>query len=177
MQEKEILQNCLEYVAIKASRSSVSDWTDGNFIELSEAIKEETGILIHRNTLKKLFGKMRAGEESRPQKETRNALAQYVGFKDWLGFTIHFENQQNNNVVVDELKNEVFDPKENGITQIDTSELAMRGDSTNNWIFGIIMLIIMILAVFYWKSKANKIGKDSTISTQVNVNYLKCKAA
>jgi hypothetical protein len=150
--EKELIQNCLECVAQKASRDSVADWTDGNFIELSEAIQAQTGVLIHRNTLKRLFGKMRAGEDLRPQKETRNALARYAGFEDWGAFVLQSEKQK----ALAPVEEESLEEEREGDFPAEHPNLSMRGDSQSNWMVGIVMLLLMIAAVFYWKSKPHK---------------------
>ena len=41
---------------------------------------------ISPSTLKRIFGKLKTGERYYPQKATRNALAQFAGFKDWETF-------------------------------------------------------------------------------------------
>jgi hypothetical protein len=162
VQEKEHLQDCLDFVAARASRHSVADWTDGNFIDLSEDIQKETGILIHRNTLKRLFGKVQAGAESRPQKETRNALARYAGFEDWGQFVTQNELRKGEIVEI-ETERERSKPE---ISQEDQEEEEgnpnphFRGDSTSNWMVGIVMLLIMVGAFYYWKTKVRNRNKQ-----------------
>ena len=155
MQEKEHLQDCLDYVAARASRHSVADWTDGNFIELSEDIQKETGILIHRNTLKRLFGKVQAGEESRPQKDTRNALALYAGFEDWGQFVVQNEIRKQEILRI-EIEREKSKPEisTQKIEEYGNTNPNFRGDSTSNWMVGIVMLLIMVGAFYYWKTKS-----------------------
>ena len=81
--KKDPLYHCLEAIALKFNEGQVEQWTDGTFVHLSELIEEETGIIISRNTLKRLYGKMKTPDDYKPQKETRNALAIYAGYKDW----------------------------------------------------------------------------------------------
>lgn len=169
MQEKKHLQDCLDYVAARASRHSVADWTDGNFIELSEDIQKETGILIHRNTLKRLFGKVQAGTENRPQKDTRNALARYAGFEDWTQFI------SQNTLRLSEL------PKTTEPEQIsssmdsepgsDKSSSNYKADRTSNWMVGIVMLIIIIGTFYYWKTKVRNLKPVSSVSqTHISIS-------
>jgi len=84
--EKDLLHICLEAIVRKVNDGQVEYWTDGIFIKLSEAIEEETSILISRNTLKRLFGKMKTPDDYKPQRETKNALAIFAGFKGWEDF-------------------------------------------------------------------------------------------
>jgi hypothetical protein len=90
LSDREILSYCLALVAQKVSREPVSRWTDGVFIGLSEQIQKETGIHISRSTLKRLYNKMKTSEEYHPQKETKNALAAFVGFGNWAQFKQDF---------------------------------------------------------------------------------------
>lgn len=167
MQEKEHLQDCLDYVAARASRHSVADWTDGNFIDLSEDIQKETGVLIHRNTLKRLFGKVQAGAETRPQKETRNALARYAGFGDWGQFVAQNELRKLEIVRIEterEKKKPEINPEET--EDEGNPNPNFRGDSTSNWMVGIVMLLIMVGAFYYWKTKSANKPKSSYPSSQ-----------
>ncbi len=174
MKEKEIIHRCLELVAAKANRNSVADWTDGNFIELSEAIELETGFAISRNTLKRLFGRMRTELDYRPQRETRNALAMYAGYKDWDGFKIYFESIKKEETIAEVQVDEGKPVVEKENPGIDIEDLEMRGESQKSWIFGIIMLLIMIMAVFYWKSKLHRPAMPKRISSKSNGSILKC---
>jgi len=84
MNEHYYLKFCLDLITEKVHNGPASTWTDGDFIDLSEAIELETGVLISRNTLKRLYSKMKTTEEYKPQKETKNALARYAGYQNWI---------------------------------------------------------------------------------------------
>ena len=84
MTDRNYLKFCLDLIAEKANNGPVSKWTDGDYIELSDAIESETRVLISRNTLKRLYSKMKTSEEYKPQKETKNALACYAGYQNWV---------------------------------------------------------------------------------------------
>jgi len=96
MSDQYYLKFCLDIIAEKAQNGPSSSWTDGDFIDLSEAIELETGVLISRNTLKRLYSKMKTTEDYKPQKDTKNALAQYAGYKNWFEFkeilAVHVES-------------------------------------------------------------------------------------
>ena len=91
MTEHHLLLLCLEKVARKASNRPVPEWTDSVFIGLSHELEKQTGVRISRNTLKRLFGKMKIQADYKPQKETRNALAMFAGYRDWEDFGVREE--------------------------------------------------------------------------------------
>ncbi len=65
------------------------DWVNADFIHLSEKITAASRISISPHTLKRLFGKIKYKEDHTPQLETRNALAIFLGYKDWEDFARH----------------------------------------------------------------------------------------
>jgi len=84
--EIDFLHICLKTIAQKINEGEIEKWTDSSFIRLSEAVEAKTGILISKNTLKRLFGKMKTPNEYNPQRDTKNALAIYAGYKSWDHF-------------------------------------------------------------------------------------------
>lgn len=64
----------------------VNKWSDANYIVLSEAVTRETKIYISKNTLKRVFGKLKTNESYHPQITTLNALAIFVGYLNWNEF-------------------------------------------------------------------------------------------
>ena len=61
----------------------LDQWSNANYIVLAEAIARETKIHISKNTLKRVFGKLKTEEFYHPQKATLNALALFVGYRNW----------------------------------------------------------------------------------------------
>ena len=84
--ENLFVEKCLQKLEEKANQGPSSEWTDGTFSALSDSIAKETKILISKNTLKRLFGKMKRPVDYSPQRETKNALARYAGYADWADF-------------------------------------------------------------------------------------------
>lgn len=78
------IADCFELIAEKLSRGAYDTWDTNDFMALSEAIKEATGTLLSVTTLKRLSGHV--NYNSRPNNTTLNALAGYVGFKNWSAF-------------------------------------------------------------------------------------------
>jgi len=84
--DQQLIKLLLEKVSQKFGYSDPEVWQDGLYGALSEEIQKETRFLISRNTLKRLFGKIKTSEHYNPQIDTRNALAQFAGFPDWNKF-------------------------------------------------------------------------------------------
>lgn len=84
--EDKNLRECLRQIEEKVGKGSCTTWTDGVFAQLSDEIQSETKVVLSKNTLKRLFGKMRTPNDYHPQRETRNALAKFAGYVDWNHF-------------------------------------------------------------------------------------------
>jgi hypothetical protein len=68
-----------------------SKWDTHDFSALREKIQEETGTLLSVSTLKRLCGKVNYAP--RPNKSTLNALANYIGFKEWGAFSNYCDDK------------------------------------------------------------------------------------
>ncbi len=77
---------CKRLVEKKFGRGGSHSWIDQDFKILREEIQKEANTLISVNTLKRYFGKVNTSDQYDPQRETKNALAQYIGFKNWQTF-------------------------------------------------------------------------------------------
>src|ERR1700744_5435274 len=60
------------------------DWTNHDFVALSEKIRERTGIAISHVTLKRIWGKVKY--ESLPNTHTLDTLVRFLGFENWRDF-------------------------------------------------------------------------------------------
>jgi hypothetical protein len=92
--DQELLKELLNKVAEKFGYNDPESWQDGLFVMLSEDIEKETRFIISRNTLKRLYGKIKTSEHYNPQIETRNALARYAGFPDWNKYRMQILSQK-----------------------------------------------------------------------------------
>src|SRR5215469_14989706 len=61
-------------------------WSNQDFLQLSELIREETGVTISHVTLKRIWGKVKY--ESLPNTHTLNTLVQYLGYGSWRDFSV-----------------------------------------------------------------------------------------
>jgi hypothetical protein len=65
----------------KTGWGNSNTWTNQDFLQLSELIRDETGITISHVTLKRVWGKVRY--DSLPNTHTLNTLAQFLGYDNW----------------------------------------------------------------------------------------------
>ena len=81
----EHIESCFKLVERKFGRGPSSAWDTNDFNDLGRHIQEETGTLLSVSTLKRLSGKV--SYTSQPNKATLNALAEYIGYPNWVSFT------------------------------------------------------------------------------------------
>ncbi|MEM6697300.1 MAG: hypothetical protein AAF806_07760 [Bacteroidota bacterium] len=79
--EKDVLASCLLKIEQKLNWGSSDHWNTQDFEALSERLLEETQVLLSSTTLKRLWGKVQY--HSSPNTKTLDALAQFIGEKNW----------------------------------------------------------------------------------------------
>jgi len=150
--ENGYFQYCLELVAKKANLEPVSQWTDGNYILLSEELFAESGHRIHRNTLKMLYGKSII-KDYEPDVEIQNAFANYLGFGNWLDFR--------NSAKLESLSGPQYVATGSAFPFLTTplpvlekeEDEPQEGKTSYRWLAAFFMLIILLIAFVYWKTK------------------------
>ena len=70
----------------KTGWGSSDTWTNQDFLQLSELIRDETGVTLSHVTLKRVWGKVKY--DSLPNTHTLNTLAQYLGYDNWRDFAV-----------------------------------------------------------------------------------------
>jgi len=73
-----------------------NDWTNQDFVILSEKIQERTGVALSHVTLKRVWGKVKY--DSIPNTHTLDTLVQFLGYENWR----QFKSQNGNGAVVSE---------------------------------------------------------------------------
>lgn len=87
------LDVCCQQIALKVGKEDILTWKNSDYIKLSTLLYRETKITISENTLKRIFGKLKTSTRYYPQKATRDALAQFIGHRDWYEFEL-LQNSQ-----------------------------------------------------------------------------------
>jgi hypothetical protein len=86
---KKHIAHCFKLISDKLSRGPMELWDTRDFQVLSDSIHNETGILLSISTLKRLSGRIHYS--SRPNTNTLDTLAKYVGYDNWRVFLKSFE--------------------------------------------------------------------------------------
>src|ERR1700735_3570750 len=60
------------------------EWTNQDFLILSEKIEERTGVALSHVTLKRVWGKVKY--DSLPNTHTLDTLVQFLGYENWRDF-------------------------------------------------------------------------------------------
>src|SRR6195952_2142065 len=79
-----------------------NDWTNQDFVILSEKIQEKTGVALSHVTLKRVWGKVKY--ESLPNTHTLDTLVQFLGYENWRGF----KSQNGNGTIVAETVEQII---------------------------------------------------------------------
>ncbi len=81
------LKRCANLIEDKLGWGSKDNWSHKDFLKLSEMVRAASHISISTDTLKRVFGKVKAARETyNPQVETKNAFAIFLGYHDWYEF-------------------------------------------------------------------------------------------
>ncbi len=80
------LQKCIQQVEEKLQWGKHKTWTNKDFNALSEQVSRVSRIYISPDTLKRVFGKIKTYHTYNPQTATRDALAIFLGYQNWIDF-------------------------------------------------------------------------------------------
>ncbi|MES2652001.1 MAG: hypothetical protein V4663_09680 [Bacteroidota bacterium] len=93
------LDVCCKKVALKVGDKDIAEWKNSDYVRLSGLLHRQTKVNLSENTLKRIFGKLKTSTRYYPQKATRDALAQFIGFRDWHEFELlHPISKEKNSV-------------------------------------------------------------------------------
>ena len=79
-----LLQRCRTLIENKLGWGSADLWHNEVYTELSEAIRQETNVLLSPTTLKRVWGRLKY--QGTPSISTLNTLAQFAGYLNWRDF-------------------------------------------------------------------------------------------
>jgi len=148
------LDICCKKVAEKVGDKPVADWTNSDYVKLSGLLLHKTRVHLSENTLKRIFGKQKTSGYYYPQKATRDALAQFIGYRDYYEFELVNPVAGNKNVLTD--------------VAITAPETVKPKTNNKRWLY-LPLLIIGIAIVFF---VVKNIGKGNIEVKNVTLHCL-----
>ncbi|WP_157255364.1 hypothetical protein [Pedobacter sp. Leaf216] len=79
---------CCQQLIQKMGGRAIEEWRACDYNSLSSQLGKQTKVYLSINTLKRLFGQLKTPQRYFPQKATRDALAQFIGYRDWQEFEL-----------------------------------------------------------------------------------------
>ncbi|MCR8556348.1 hypothetical protein KXD93_01765 [Mucilaginibacter sp. BJC16-A38] len=114
-----------------------SEWTNQDFVTLSEKIQDKTGVALSHVTLKRVWGKVKY--ESLPNTHTLDTLVQFLGYENWRSF----KSQNGNGTIA------VDKAEEKSVPVIaDVKEGQSVKKSRKGIVIGVSLTVIVIVGVF-----------------------------
>ncbi|WP_316834727.1 hypothetical protein [Pedobacter nutrimenti] len=84
----QLLGICCEKIAVKVGKEDISEWKNSDYEMLSRQLFNQTKVRLSPETLKRVFGKLKTSTRYYPQAATRDALVQFLGYRDWYEFEL-----------------------------------------------------------------------------------------
>lgn len=140
----EALDFCCQKIAEKMGDKAIAEWRVEDYNRLSSQLGKQTGVYLSVNTLKRTFGRLKTPQRYFPQKATRDALAQFISYRDWQEFELVYATLKIENIAsnLTEQANDMEAPKVNKNTNLPRLVVA---------IFAVLFLVILAF-VFFWKN-------------------------
>lgn len=99
--QRSLLNICLKGIEEKLGWGDSNEWTNSDFLTLSNRILEETNVMLSASTLKRVWGRVK--HEGKPATSTLDALAIFIGYENWRSFAIQGrEKLEETNITIEE---------------------------------------------------------------------------
>jgi len=79
-----LIEKTIELYESDTGWGDSDEWTNQDFVILSEKIQERTGVALSHVTLKRVWGKVKY--DSLPNTHTLDTLVQFLGYENWRDF-------------------------------------------------------------------------------------------
>lgn len=84
----EVLDACCKQIEEKMGGKPIAEWRASDYNTLISQLGQRTKVYLSENTLKRIFGRLKTNNRYYPQQATRDALAQFLGYRDWQEFEV-----------------------------------------------------------------------------------------
>src|SRR5476651_2204064 len=95
-----LIEKTIELYESQTGWGDSTDWTNQDFVILSEKIQERTGVALSHVTLKRVWGKVKY--DSLPNTHTLDTLVKFSGYENWRDFKSQNGNGNGNGSAVKE---------------------------------------------------------------------------
>ncbi len=137
------------------------EWTNQDFMILSEKIQERTGVALSHVTLKRVWGKVKY--ESLPNTHTLDTLVRFLGYENWRDF----KSQNGNGSIVAKTAVPI---SSNGI-HTEIKPVAEKSSTVLKKVLFIGVPVVLIILVLYFnQSKPNVANSDYAFSSKTVVS-------
>lgn len=140
-----LIEVCCQRVSEAFGKPDREKWTNGDYVNLSQVLFRKTRVRISPNTLKRIFGKIKTDSRYYPQKATRDALAIYLGHRDWE----HFEQLQEWTERQADSKPAVDEPKPLAVVPI-PPVVSARQHTGRTWLWPVLIGVALLAGLFFW---------------------------
>lgn len=86
LNDENLIRQVIKLYEEKTGWGDSVQWSNQDFLQLSELIREGTGVTISHVTLKRIWGKVKY--QSLPNTHTLNTLVQFLGYENWRDFSV-----------------------------------------------------------------------------------------
>jgi hypothetical protein len=167
MTEAWYISKCLRLIERKVNRGSSQSWTYEDFKVLQKAIFEASSINLSTHTLERLYGKIKIHKNYRPQPDTKNSLAIFLGYKDWEEFKTQCSNDTKS-------PGELWEPilDDNLLKQsTDHSSHPLKSKKGGRGILLLVGLFIIGVVISYVVFSGRSAGQAAPKSAAAQVNF------
>ena len=91
-----MIEKAIKLYEANTGWGSSDEWTNQDFVILSDKIQERTGVALSHVTLKRVWGKVKY--DSLPTTHTLDTLVQFLGYENWREFRLQNSNAAANTI-------------------------------------------------------------------------------
>jgi hypothetical protein len=157
-----LIEKTIELYESDTGWGDSDEWTNQDFVILSEKIQERTGVALSHVTLKRVWGKVKY--DSLPNTHTLDTLVQFLGYENWRDF----KSQNTNGTATAKTAAQIIN---NGAHQ-DIKPVLNKNDRNKNAgllkavVFIVAPVILALLIFFINKSDPKVSQSDYTFSSK-----------
>ncbi|WP_316814084.1 hypothetical protein [Pedobacter heparinus] len=146
------LDRCCQKIIEKMGDKPINEWRASDYNSLSSQLGKQTKVYLSENTLKRIFGRLKTPKRYFPQKATRDALAQFIGYRDWQEFELVYSSAkaENKKAISTEYNNQASSTKINERKSKKLYRLIVS--------LGTLVLLSFVAFILFWNRNQNPDG-------------------